>query len=503
MAAAKNTQHPGAGSELIGQLAGEYRILRKLGAGGFGTVYEAEHPLLKRRAAVKVLHAHPAVDSVAVQRFIEEARSASQIRHRHIVDIFSFGTLPNGQYFYVMDLLDGAPLDRYLSEHGRLAPEQALPLLKPIASAIDALHAASLVHRDLKPGNIYLAWDSNQEVVPKLLDFGLVKLLGQASVHTDTGAPLGTPYYMSPEQSKGDKIDARADIYSFGVICFELLTGTVPFKGDSATSVLVAHVVQEPPRASDVYPGLSAELDEPLLRMLAKDPNARPQSATQAVRELQLAAQSAGVTIGDSAPWLPKPAPVARISADALGIEATVAQSGMRDVGLLSRRTKSRTRLLWAAAPLVLVLGFLGAQLYRERIESAADLPPPLAAEPPGEAPPTSAPASPPTAAGAFTPPTTPAAPAAPPPAPPAPVAITVKGVPAGAEIWLGDQLVGAAPGPVPVPYGDAPVELIVVVAGRGKRTLTVTPNAPAELIMPPEKPRKRSQLPRDLENPF
>jgi serine/threonine-protein kinase len=103
-----------AGTELHGQLAGEYRILRKIGTGGFGTVYEAEHPLLKRKAAVKVLHANPSVDSIAVQRFIEEARSASQIRHRHIVDIFSFGTLPNGQYFYVMDLLEGAPLDVYL-----------------------------------------------------------------------------------------------------------------------------------------------------------------------------------------------------------------------------------------------------------------------------------------------------------------------------------------------------------------------------------------------------
>src|SRR5215510_9641462 len=174
MAAAKNSPRPPAGGELHGQLAGEYRIIRKLGAGGFGTVYEAEHPLLQRRAAVKVLHSSPAVDAVAVQRFIAEARSASQIRHRHIVDIFSFGTLPNGQYFYVMDWLEGMPLDRYLKQQGRLTPDLALPVLRPIAQAIDALHAASIVHRDLKPANIYLAWDSSGEVVPKLLDFGLV-----------------------------------------------------------------------------------------------------------------------------------------------------------------------------------------------------------------------------------------------------------------------------------------------------------------------------------------
>src|SRR5262252_211325 len=209
MSGLKNSEPRVDGADLHGQMAGEYRIVRKLGAGGFGTVYEAVHPLLKRKAAVKVLHASPGVDSAAVQRFIAEARSASQIRHRHIVDIFSFGTLPNGQYFYVMDLLEGAPLDRYLRENGKLAPRHALALMRPIAGAIDALHAASLVHRDLKPANIYLAWDSNQDVVPKVLDFGLVKLLGDASMNTTTGAPLGTPYYMSPEQCQGHRIDAR------------------------------------------------------------------------------------------------------------------------------------------------------------------------------------------------------------------------------------------------------------------------------------------------------
>jgi serine/threonine protein kinase len=253
--------------DLFGQLAGEYRIGRKLGAGGFGTVYEAEHPLLKRKAAVNVLHANPGMNSAAVQRFIEEARSASQIRHRHIVDIFSFGTLPNGRYFYVMDLLEGAPLDRYLREHTQLTPELVLPLLRPIASAIEALHAASLVHRDLKPGNIFLAWESSGEVVPKLLDFGLVKLLGGASLQTTTGVPMGTPYYMAPEQCQGAKLDGRADIYSLGVVCFELLSGKPPFTGGSATAVLVAHVLQEPPRLSALRPELPDALDEPLLRI--------------------------------------------------------------------------------------------------------------------------------------------------------------------------------------------------------------------------------------------
>src|ERR1700742_523785 len=257
MLAAKKGEIRQAGTELIGQLAGEYRIVRKLGSGGFGTVYEAEHPLLKRRAAGKVLHADPLVDTVAVERFIEEARSASQIRHRHIVDIFSFGTLPNGHYFYVMDLLEGAPLDRYLHEQGRLSRELALPLLRTVASAIDALHAAAIVHRDLKPANIFLAWESSGEVVPKLLDFGLVKLLSTPTVHSISGVPMGTPFYMSPEQCRGEAVDARADVYSFGVICHELLTGKPPFTGEGTTAVLLAHVTQPPPRMSASVPELS------------------------------------------------------------------------------------------------------------------------------------------------------------------------------------------------------------------------------------------------------
>src|SRR6185436_17934528 len=153
-------QSDSAGAPIIGQMAGEYRILKKLGSGGFGTVYEAEHPVLKRRAAVKVLHASRSVEDVAVARFIAEAQAASQIRHRHIVDIFSFGKLPGGQHFYVMDLLEGAPLDLYAKVNRLLDPEVSLGLLRPVSRALDALHAEGLVHRDVKPGNIFLAWDS-------------------------------------------------------------------------------------------------------------------------------------------------------------------------------------------------------------------------------------------------------------------------------------------------------------------------------------------------------
>src|SRR3954465_11074898 len=137
--------------DIAGRMAGEYRLGRKLGEGGFGAVYEAEHPVLRRRAAVKVLHQAAGVDSDAVLRFVSEAQAASQIRSRHIVDIFSFGKLPNGRHFYVMDLLDGEPLDRFLEREKRCDIAATLQLLRPLAEALDSAHAAGVVHRDLKP----------------------------------------------------------------------------------------------------------------------------------------------------------------------------------------------------------------------------------------------------------------------------------------------------------------------------------------------------------------
>jgi serine/threonine-protein kinase len=185
-------------------MAGEYRLLRKLGEGGFGAVYEAEHPLLRRRAAVKVLHQVAGMDSDGVLRFISEAQAANHIRSRHIVDVFSFGKLPNGRHFYVMDLLVGEPLDKFLRREKRCDIETTLQLLRPIAEALDAAHAAGVVHRDLKPQNLFLAWEPSGETVPKLLDFGMAKLLSESAVHTVSGVPIGTPLYMSPEQARGE-----------------------------------------------------------------------------------------------------------------------------------------------------------------------------------------------------------------------------------------------------------------------------------------------------------
>jgi serine/threonine-protein kinase len=302
--------------EISGWMAGEYRLGRKLGEGGFGAVYEAVHPLLKRRAAVKVLHRIAGSDSDAVLRFVAEARAVNQIKNRHIIDIFSFGKLPDGRHFYVMDLLEGEPLDRYIARERRSSIEHTVQLLRPIAEALDAAHAAGVVHRDLKPQNIYLVWDDAGTVAPKLLDFGMAKLLGESPVHTQSGTPLGTPLYMSPEQARGDLVDGRSDVYSLGVLCHELLTGHLPIGGENTIAVLMAHIIQSPPRMSEVCPDLPPELDAPVLRMLEKKPEARAATASEALAELSRAAERAGSAIPPGPPHLSRPLVRAEASAE-------------------------------------------------------------------------------------------------------------------------------------------------------------------------------------------
>ena len=375
-------------------MAGEYRLLRKLGEGGFGAVYEAEHPLLKRRAAVKVLHRVADKDSDAVLRFISEAQAVNQIRNRHIIDVFSFGQLADGRHFYVMDLLDGEPLDRWLKHEGRLEVATALQLLTPIADALDLAHNAGIVHRDLKPQNIFLAWDQSGDTVPKLLDFGMAKLLGESPVHTVSGTPIGTPLYMSPEQARGEKVDRRSDVYALGVLCYEMLTGQLPFVGDTTVAVLMAHIIQTAARPSEACPEVSPLLDAPLLRMLDKDSAQRPNSAGEAIAALRSAAQEAGISLVDAPLRLPRPAP--SVSGEQLRGEPDTllddSDSPLPQERSAAAATLGSARPLW---PFGLGLLGLGALLGFVVLRGAAPSAQPEARP---NAPAVSAPAPPPTA---------------------------------------------------------------------------------------------------------
>src|SRR5262245_24110394 len=199
-----------------GTAVSEYVIEGAIGRGGFGTVYRAVQPLIGKKVAIKVLSRKYSADNEIVSRFVAEARAVNQIRHRHIIDIFSFGQLADGRHYYVMEHLEGEPLDRYLAKHGPMKLADALHVLRAIARALDAAHAKGIAHRDLKPENIFLARDDEGELFPKLLDFGIAKLSGpddQLAHKTGTGVPIGTPFYMSPEQCRGRDVDHRTDIY--------------------------------------------------------------------------------------------------------------------------------------------------------------------------------------------------------------------------------------------------------------------------------------------------
>ena len=294
----------------VGDIVGEYRIEGKLGEGGFGTVYRALHPVIGKHAAVKVLNRQFSANPQMVSRFIAEARAVNQIRHRNIIDIFAFGQLADGRQYYVMELLDGRPFDQYLTSQKRLSLAQAVPILRGVTRALDAAHNKGIVHRDLKPENVYLVFDEDGDVEAKLLDFGLVKLLSSGSTggehhKTKTGTPMGTPYYMSPEQCRGVEVDRRTDVYSFGALVYQTLTGEVPFDGGSPMDVLLKHMTQEPPSASETCPDVPRALDAPIKRMLAKDREDRPATVGQALESLLAAGTAAGALTGHA--HLPAP----------------------------------------------------------------------------------------------------------------------------------------------------------------------------------------------------
>ncbi len=240
---------------LIGKSIGNYQIKAKLGEGGMGAVYLGEHPLIGKRVAVKVLLEELASKEDIVQRFFTEAKSVNDIGHPNIVDIVDFGKMrldpgaPETVYF-VMEFLDGESLAARLRRTG-LSVLETLHVMKQCCGALAASHAKGIVHRDLKPENIYLCTRGSDKNFVKILDFGIAKLTGDGGMgqthKTRTGLVIGTPAYMSPEQCEGKgHIDHRSDIYSIGVVMYELLTGRVPFPGDGFGEILVAHLTKTP-----------------------------------------------------------------------------------------------------------------------------------------------------------------------------------------------------------------------------------------------------------------
>jgi serine/threonine-protein kinase len=261
-----------------GTRIGEYVVERPLGQGGMGTVYLARHPIIEKRAAIKLLSG--TVDERLVERLVNEARAVNRIRHTHIVDVFSFGRLADGRPYIVMEYLDGEPLEMRLSR-GPVELGEAFALVEQIADALEATHREGIVHRDLKPGNVFLVRRASGPPMVKLLDFGVAKLSsdGQSELKTAEGIVVGTPAYLAPEQAASRPVSAATDVYALGVMLFEMVVGRRPFYGSSSVEIASKHLHEVPPRASDAGSPVPREVDDLVAAMLAKDPAARPSLA--------------------------------------------------------------------------------------------------------------------------------------------------------------------------------------------------------------------------------
>ena len=274
-------------SELIGEIIdGRYQLTRVVGSGGMATIYAAIDLRLDRQVAVKVMHSHLAQDEQFVSRFIREAKAAASLSHPNIVAVLDQGWNQGGApcVFIVMELIEGATLRDYLIEQGSLSPERALSIITPVTSALAAAHKLGIIHRDIKPENILVS----KEGRIKIADFGLARgaLLGN-TMTAESSVILGSVSYLSPEQVQRGVADARSDIYSLGIVLFEILTGQKPYQGEDPVQVAIKHVNERVPAPSTLKPGLSVEIDQLVLSATDIDPDKRPRDAVVMLEKLR------------------------------------------------------------------------------------------------------------------------------------------------------------------------------------------------------------------------
>ncbi|HTR54811.1 MAG TPA: serine/threonine-protein kinase [Kofleriaceae bacterium] len=339
---------------------GPYRVLRRIGEGGMGAVYLAEHTLLGRRAAIKLLHPAMSRDRDMVARFFNEARATSSIADPGIVQIYDFGLTLEGEAYIVMELLDGESVEQRVHRQGRLGAAESLRIVRQVAGSLAATHARNIVHRDLKPDNIFLVTDGEAPggERTKILDFGVCKLLDDAGdIHTQVGIFVGAPSYTSPEGCRGIPVDHRADIYSLGCALFYMLVGKPPFDAEDACDVIDGHLREPAPAPSAVEPGLPAGIDELVVRCLAKSPDER----FQTMAELKAACEAL----------------LARLTGDGMG--RVVAPLPVYETIIVERDARAPGRARWALAGLA-VLALAGLGFAVSRLPSGAERSRPTAA---------------------------------------------------------------------------------------------------------------------------
>jgi serine/threonine-protein kinase len=286
---------------------GQYRLKEKLGSGGMGEVYLAEHVLLRRPCAIKLIRPDLTRDATSLKRFEREVRATATLTHWNTVEIFDYGRAADGTFYYVMEYLPGLSLQDLVDRYGPMAPERAVYLLRQVCRGLREAHGIGLIHRDIKPSNVLACERGGVQDVAKLVDFGLVtcaKASKESIRLTQEGVVAGSPMYMSPEQVKGkDALDARSDIYNLGLVAYFLLTGQPPFERESPMEALMAHVYEPVPAFEQLRPGLPADLQEIVRMCLEKDPANRFQSVAALEKALAQCACADGWDEDKAAAW--------------------------------------------------------------------------------------------------------------------------------------------------------------------------------------------------------
>jgi len=383
-------------ADAVGEIIDDrYKLVRKLGEGGMGEVYEAAHVFIEKRVAIKLLRSEIMANAEAVSRFRQEARSASSIGHENIIKVEYFGQLSDGRVYLAMEFLDGRPFDTAV-EKGELSMPAMLDVMVQVCRGLAAAHSKGIVHRDMKPQNIYLAYRSDGHEVVKILDFGIAKVSGADANQnlTRTGTIFGTPHYMSPEQALGQNLDARSDIYACGVIMYEVFTGHVPFKAESFMGILTQHITATPlpPRAAAPERQIPPDLEAVILRAMAKQPQDRQQSMTELMNDLVnihmnltgmpppcLQATPAGASVFHMAAATPSKLHAAVGPSGVIGVAHPMSQSGGIQAGrpasgvIVAQQGQSefdmvpggkRKSKAWIVILVIVVLGGGGAAAY-------------------------------------------------------------------------------------------------------------------------------------------
>lgn len=271
-------------------IAGNFRITEIIGSGAMGTIYKAEQISLGKTVVLKLLHRHLLGDPTLSKRFHREAKAASLLDQVNCIQVLDFGQTDDGQLYIAMEHIDGMDLAELLYEQFPLGPWRVVHILRQVCLALDEAHANGVLHRDLKPENIMVFDRRNAKDVTKVLDFGIAKLQDSApssdTFKTIAGVVCGTPEYMSPEQARGEKLDGRSDLYSLGILLYQMLTNELPFEADSALGVVTKHLGEIPKPPRELVPGVSPQLEGLCLKLLEKKRESRPQSALDVVAEL-------------------------------------------------------------------------------------------------------------------------------------------------------------------------------------------------------------------------